>query len=310
MIDVKNLTKMYGTRIAIEDISFTVAKGEILGFLGPNGAGKSTTMKILTGFMPATSGTASVCGFDVFNSPMEIKKVIGYLPENPPVYLEMPVDEYITFVAKLHDVPKNQLKTRVDYAIEKTALGDVRKRIIGNLSKGFRQRVGLAQAVVHDPKVLILDEPTVGLDPVQIVEIRELIKSLAGEHTIVLSTHILPEVTATCQKILIINRGKIVAQDLIANLGTSGNYFMTVKKIENAGIEAISKVAGVEKVSGTGHQISITLSPGCPDNRDIIIETAIKSGLKVLEFGSKSENLEQVFLKYTSQDYRQQGDHL
>ncbi|MEO5971400.1 MAG: ABC transporter ATP-binding protein, partial [Bdellovibrionia bacterium] len=192
MIEVSHLTKLYGPRAAISDLNFKIGKGEIVGFLGPNGAGKSTTMKILTGFMPASEGKANVAGFDVFENAIDVKRNVGFLPENPPVYPEMTVEDYVDFAARLHQVPRASLTKSVDGAIHRTGLGDVKKRLIGNLSKGYRQRVGLAQALVHNPKVLILDEPTVGLDPKQIIEIRELIKSLSGDHTVVLSSHILP----------------------------------------------------------------------------------------------------------------------
>ena len=200
MIEVKHLGKRYGNHIAINDISFSVEKGEILAFLGPNGAGKTTTMRILSGFMPATSGTAIVAGFDIFDKPMEVKRRLGYLPENPPIYPDLTVTEYLNFVGKIKSLSGTSLKTALDAVVEKCNLGAVSKRLIANLSRGYRQRVGLAQALIHNPEVLILDEPTVGLDPKQIIEIRTLIKNLRGEHTIVLCTHILPEATAVCQK--------------------------------------------------------------------------------------------------------------
>ena len=218
MIEVSGLTKIYGQRMAIENLNFKVNKGEIVGFLGPNGAGKSTTMKIITGFIPASFGTAKVAGLDVFQDAIEVKKNIGYLPENPPLYFDMVVEDYLKYVAKLHFISGTKIKSAIDTALEKTGLTHVRWRVIGNLSKGYRQRVGLAQALVHDPKVLILDEPTVGLDPIQIIEIRELVKSLGGAHTVILSSHILPEVTATCERIIVINKGLIVAQDNIETL--------------------------------------------------------------------------------------------
>jgi ABC-2 type transport system ATP-binding protein len=233
MIEVSHLTKAYGPRTAVNDLSFEVKKGEIVGFLGPNGAGKSTTMKILTGFMPATSGQARIAGFDVFENPIDVKRNVGFLPETPPVYPEMTVQDYLEFATELHGVARGKVKAAVSNALEKTSLGSVRGRLIGNLSKGYRQRVGLAQALAHNPQVLILDEATVGLDPKQIIEIRELIKSLGGDHTVILSSHILPEVTATCERIIVINRGKIVAEDTIqgltARLKKGLIYSMTVK---------------------------------------------------------------------------------
>jgi ABC-2 type transport system ATP-binding protein len=218
MIDVENLTKRYGDFTAVEDLSFRVEKGEIVAFLGPNGAGKTTTMRVLTGFLPATSGTVKISGYEIFSDPMNVKKRIGYLPEHPPVYTEMTVEGYLKFVAKIRGVPRKGRSEALDRVLDRCALSDVRGQIIDKLSKGYRQRVGLAQAMIHDPEVLILDEPTIGLDPKQIIEIRELIKSLAGNHTIILSTHILPEVTMICQRVLIIDRGRIVADDTLENL--------------------------------------------------------------------------------------------
>jgi ABC-2 type transport system ATP-binding protein len=213
MIEVRHLTKRYRDLVAIDDVSFDVAKGEILGFLGRNGAGKTTTMRILTGFIPASSGTAKVAGFDVFEQPLEVKRRIGYLPENPPLYLDMTVYGYLKFVAEIKGVPRKQLKSEMERVANLTSVGGVMDRVIINLSKGFRQRVGLAQALLRDPEVLILDEPTVGLDPIQVREFRDLIRSLAGKHTVILSTHILSEITATCQKVLVIRQGKVVAFD-------------------------------------------------------------------------------------------------
>jgi ABC-2 type transport system ATP-binding protein len=218
MIEVSHLSKRYRELKAVDDVSFQVQSGEILGFLGPNGAGKTTTMRILTGVLPPTSGTAKVCGFDVFEQPLEVKKRIGYLPENPPVYVDMTVRAYLRFVASIKGVARKQRDSEIDRVATKTSCTQFIHRVIGNLSKGQKQRVGLAQALLGDPEVLILDEPTVGLDPGQIIEVRQLIKSLAGKHTIVLSTHILPEVTATCQKALIISQGRVVAYDTLEGL--------------------------------------------------------------------------------------------
>lgn len=306
MIQVSHLTKMYGSRMAVQDLSFDVQKGEIVGFLGPNGAGKSTTMKILTGFMPATDGEVKVAGFDVFENPIEVKRRIGYLPETPPVYLEMTVNDYLDFSARLKQVEKKNIKSRVDWAVQKTNLGDVRKRIIGNLSKGYRQRVGLAQAMVHNPEVLILDEPTVGLDPKQIIEIRELIKSLAGEHTIVLSTHILPEVTATCQRIIVINKGKIAAEDtmegLTLRLKKGLLLSMNLKQASDSAVAAIRKVSGVSRVNATGPKLVIEVEPNHGELRDQIVAAAVSSGAGVLEFSSEKVSLEEVFLQLTTEE--------
>ncbi len=218
MIEVRGLTKKYGTFTAVDDISFTVEKGQILGFLGPNGAGKTTTMRILTGYLPPTSGTALVAGYDVQEQSMEVRRRIGYLPESPPLYNDMTVREYVDFCAALKGVPRNKRAEAVSATLEQCGLEDRVNQLIGTLSKGYRQRTGLAQALVHDPEVLILDEPTIGLDPAQIIEIRELIKGLAGNHTVILSTHILPEVSVTCQAVAIIHQGKLCAADSLENL--------------------------------------------------------------------------------------------
>ena len=222
MIKVSELTKRYARTTAVDHISFEVEKGQIVGFLGPNGAGKTTTMRMLTCFLPPTSGAASVAGFDVLEQPMEVKRRIGYLPETPPLYHEMRATEYLQFVGKLKGLSGPDLKQRVDTACERCAITDVRDKLLGKLSKGYRQRVGLAQAILHNPDVLILDEPTAGLDPKQINETRDLIKSLAGDHTIILSTHILPEVEQTCKQVIIISKGKLVATDSVSNLRARG----------------------------------------------------------------------------------------
>ena len=218
MIEVANLCKRYGDLTAIRDVSFSAADGQILGFLGPNGAGKTTTMRIITGFMPATSGTVRVDGFDVFEQSTEVRRRIGYLPENPPLYNDMSVAAYLRFVAKLKGMSRGDVSAAIDHVLETCGLTAVRERLLGHLSKGFRQRVGLAQALIHDPPVLVLDEPTIGLDPRQIIEIRGLIKTLGGKRTIVLSTHILPEVSQVCDKVVIINDGRIVVEDQLTNL--------------------------------------------------------------------------------------------
>ncbi len=220
MIKVEGLVKRYGDFTAIEDISFDIEQGEIVGFLGPNGAGKTTTMRIITGFLPATEGSVTVSGSDIFDNPMDVKRRIGYLPEQPPVYMDMTVKGYLKFVAKIKGVARAERADAIERASLRCGLKDVQGTIIGKLSKGFKQRVGLAQALIHDPDVLILDEPTIGLDPKQIIEIRTLIKSLAGDHTIILSTHILPEVTMICQRVLILAQGRIVADDTMENLTT------------------------------------------------------------------------------------------
>lgn len=222
MIEVQHLTKRYGDLIAVSDISFSVAAGQILGFLGPNGSGKTTTMRIITGFLPATSGTVKVAGFDVFDDSFEVRKRIGYLPESPPLYNDMTVAAYLRFVARIKGMPRAAIPDALDRALSRCGLTQVADRVTGHLSKGYRQRVGLAQAIIHNPDVLVLDEPTIGLDPQQIIEIRTLIKELAGAHTVVLSTHILPEVAQICEKVVIINSGHVVKEDMIADLTRDG----------------------------------------------------------------------------------------
>lgn len=304
MIQVTGLTKQYGPRKAIDDLNFDVKKGEIVGFLGPNGAGKSTTMKIITGFTPASEGTVVVNGHDVFEEPREVKRAIGYLPENPPIYMEMTVSDYLDFAARLNQVAKEDLKKQIDWAVEKTNLGDVRNRIIGNLSKGYKQRVGIAQALVHNPAVLVLDEPTVGLDPKQIIEIRELIKGLAGNHTIILSSHILPEVTATCGRIIVINRGKIVAEDTIDGLTLrlkKGLLLqMTVKTPTPNGLDAIRAIHGVTGVAAIGPKLVIDLAPNQGEIRDQVARAAVENGMGILEFGAEKVSLEEIFLQLTT----------
>jgi ABC-2 type transport system ATP-binding protein len=304
MIQVSHLTKFYGPRAAVNDLNFQVKKGEIVGFLGPNGAGKSTTMKIITGFMPASEGSAKIAGYDVFEHPIEVKKNIGFLPENPPVYPEMQVHDYLHFACQLHQVPREKIRTAIDHALTKTSLGEVRNRLIGNLSKGYRQRVGLAQALVHNPAVLILDEPTVGLDPKQIIEIRELIKGLGGEHTVILSSHILPEVTATCERIIVINKGRIVAEDTIGQLTNRIKkgliYSLVVRNPAQEGVSAIRNISGIQTVTQVGPKLVIEIQSGAQEIRDRIVETAVKQEMGVLEFSSEKVSLEEIFLQLTT----------
>lgn len=307
MIEVKNLTKNYGDRKAISNLNFKIEKGDVVGFLGPNGAGKSTTMKIITGFMAPSSGEAKICGFDVFENPIEVKKRIGYLPETPPLYVDMKVEDYLRFVAQLKQVEPSQVKTLVERALVKTQLLDVRHRLIQNLSKGFKQRVGIAQALVSEPEVLVLDEPTVGLDPKQVAEIRDLIKELRGEHTIILSTHILPEVQATCNKVIIIHQGVIVAEDSIEGLEklNKGTLSLTIKTKKKSSLEstlkAVTGVLGVEKISDLHFKIKL-------QEQDELIEKiaseVIRSGAGLMELVPTRANLEDVFLKLT---YGQDG---
>jgi ABC-2 type transport system ATP-binding protein len=304
MIEVHDLTKDYGPRRAINKLNFTVNKGEVVGFLGPNGAGKSTTMKIITGFMAPSSGHAKIAGFDVFESPLEVKKRIGYLPETPPVYTDMYVRDYLTYVAQLKQVPKEKIKSLVEMALEKTSLGSVQKRLIQNLSKGYRQRVGIAQALVSDPEVLILDEPTVGLDPKQVAEIRDLIKQLRGHHTIILSTHILPEVQATCERVIIIHQGQIVAQDRIENLAAQnqGQSRVNIRLRQEVG-DLHSSLKGIEGILSvnrglSSHDWEVNIR-GTDEVVEAISSRVVKEGLGLLELSPKKADLEDVFLKLT-----------
>lgn len=306
MIEVKNLTKLYGPRAAIHELDFSVEKGEVVGFLGPNGAGKSTTMKILTGFLSATHGSAKLGGHDVFDEPLEVKRLTGYLPENPPVYLDMVVEDYLSYAAKIQGVSSSDISKAVATVVEQCVLGEVRNRIIGNLSKGFRQRIGLAQALVHNPPILILDEPTVGLDPAQIVEIRDLIKGLRGNHTVILSSHILPEVTATCQRIIVINRGKIVAKDTIENLTgqmhAGALYNLMVSKASDQGVEALNSVSGVRKAELQNGCIRLELDSAEPMILENIVETAVHQKMGVHSFFAETKSLEKVFLELTTKE--------
>ncbi|MEW6542105.1 MAG: ABC transporter ATP-binding protein [Nitrospirota bacterium] len=307
MIEAQGITKRYGDLTAIDRVTFTVGKGEVLAFLGPNGAGKTTTMRILTCFMPATEGTARVAGFDCFEQPLEVKRRIGYLPETPPVYQELTVTEHLTFVGRLKGLPAVDLRKGLDRVVERLALGDVRHRLIGNLSRGYRQRVGLAQALIHDPPVLILDEPTVGLDPKQIIEIRELIRSLAGSHTVILSTHILPEATAVCQRVVIISGGRIVAEDtpeqLSARLRRSDKISLTVKAPPPDWTDRLRALPGILAVleSTDGGTALLECELG-RDHREEIARFVVTSGWGLLELKTVSMTLEDVFLRLTQHE--------
>lgn len=311
MIEVDHLTKSYGKNLAVNDISFTVEKGEILGFLGPNGAGKTTTMRILTGYLPATTGSARIAGFDVFEKSMEVRRRIGYLPETPPLYPEMNVHAYLEFVARIKGVPGSEIAKRVERAMEMANLTDRRNELIKRLSRGFKQRVGIAQAIVHNPDVVILDEPTVGLDPKQIIEMRKLIKGLAGEHTIILSTHILPEASQTCDRVVIINRGRIAAVDTPENLTTqlkgSERVHMEVRGEEEALREAFDQVEGVTKVDveaieNSDHLKAIVESESGTDLRGKLAAAVIDKGLELFELKAVSLSLEDIFLQLTTEE--------
>jgi gliding motility-associated transport system ATP-binding protein len=319
MIQVEGLTKRYARQVAVDNISFSVDKGDIVGFLGPNGAGKTTTMRVLTCFMPPTSGRAVVAGFDVFEKPMEVKKRIGYLPEAPPLYPEMETADYLAFVGRLKGIPKADLKRRVDEVAERCAVTDVKQKLIGKLSKGYRQRVGLAQAIIHNPDVLILDEPTSGLDPKQIIETRELIKRLSGEHTIILSTHILSEVEAVCEKVIIINKGSLVATDSVANLThrMSGADAVSLE-VETDGVagqsdvlQRLEQVSGVSKVlfkEATDHRMTFEVEslPGQSARADLA-RAVVHSGWNLLELRAVNYSLEEVFLQLTGPEVEAGG---
>jgi ABC-2 type transport system ATP-binding protein len=311
LIEVQDLTKAYGSVTAVDHVSFTVNKGEILGFLGPNGAGKTTTMRILTGYMPATSGTARIAGFDVFGDSLEVRKHIGYLPENPPVYPDMSVDGYLEFVARIKNVPAERRAERIDDAVRKTNLEDRRGQLIKRLSRGYKQRVGIAQALVHDPDVIILDEPTVGLDPKQIIEVRHLIKSLAGTHTIILSTHILPEVSMTCDRVVIINKGKIAAvdtpQNLTSQLKGGQKIRVEVQAPEKELREALAQVPGATRVQveaiPSGQHLAATIETvQGADIRSQIAAKVVQSGWPLFELRGVSLSLEDIFLELTTDD--------
>lgn len=305
MIEVRELTKRYGDRLAIDGISFSVKQGEILGFLGQNGAGKTTTMKILTCFMSATSGTASVAGFDVFENPLEVKKRIGYMPENPPLYPELLVSEYLSFVAELRGVPKTDRKRKIEAVVERCQLGDVRDRLIANISKGYRQRVGLAQALLHDPEVLVLDEPTVGLDPKQVNEARSLIKSLRSERTIIYSTHILSEVAATCDRIIIIDQGKIVAQEFLESLGSKGATTKTelvVQSLSDQLVKGLKELKGVRNVQATSNGANriVIESDAREDVMASISKTVVNSNSGLIRMTPVQLALEEYYLNLIS----------
>jgi ABC-2 type transport system ATP-binding protein len=312
MIIVKDVTKRYAHAVAVDRISFSVAKGQIVGFLGPNGAGKTTTMRILTCFLTPSSGTASVAGFDVLEQPYEVKKRIGYLPETPPLYPEMETAEYLRFVGKLKGLSGNELEKRIDYVCERCFVADVRNKLLGKLSKGYKQRVGLAQAIIHNPDVLILDEPTAGLDPKQINETRDFIKGLAGDHTIILSTHILPEVEQTCEQVLIINKGKLVATDSVRNLqarardaesllvevaAREGQPDPLLVEQKLAGIPGVSHVQCTDK-KDTGLIFEVQSLKGQLVRGDLA-RAIVGAGWDLSELRPTAKSLEEIFLQLT-----------
>ncbi len=310
MIQVADVTKRYGRKTAVKNISFEVDRGEIVGFLGPNGAGKTTTMRILTGFLPPTSGTVRVGGFDVRKNPIDVKRRIGYLPEQPPLYPEMVVGDYLRFVARIKGIGSKDIARRIDCALDRTASGPVRDILIGKLSKGFRQRVGLAQALIHNPEVLVLDEPTSGLDPKQIIEVRSLIRSLAGEHTIILSTHILPEVSDTCNRVIIINDGRIEASDtpenLRAQLQGANTLLVDIEGPAEQVRDRIADEPGVRQVDREDGRdgravwrIEVGKDPQIPRR---LANAVVTSGWGLYSMQPVGLSLEDIFLKLTSDE--------
>jgi ABC-2 type transport system ATP-binding protein len=310
MITVDHLTKYYGPRAAVRDVSFEVAKGEILGFLGPNGAGKTTTMRMLTGYLPPSSGTAQVAGYDIVKQSLEVRRHLGYLPESVPLYPEMPVAAYLDFMAQIRGVARGARRARVEYAMEAVNLTHVQERLIGKLSKGYRQRVGLAQALVADPDVLILDEPTIGLDPKQIIETRNLIRGLAGNHTVILSTHILPEVSATCQRVIIINNGEIAAVDtpdnLTRRLRGAETLQLEVRGPQDEVARHLRGLPQVLEVAVTGgadgrHSYTVACALGS-DLREQLAAAVVRQGWGLLELRSVGLSLEEIFLQIITEE--------
>lgn len=310
MIEIKNVTKLYGSNLAVDNLSFSIKKGEIVGFLGPNGAGKSTTMKMITGFIPATSGSIEVAGFDVFKSPLEVKRRIGYMPEIVPLYTDMDVSQYLRFMAAIKGVPRSAVEKRLTFTLGRCGLMDVKDKFIGTLSKGYRQRVGLAQALIHDPDILILDEPSVGLDPHQIIEIRNLIKDIGREKTVILSSHILPEVSMTCERIIIIRNGTMVASDttegLTARLQGAQQLFLAVAGPEDAVVTELQRIAGVAGVTAAPAkdglaQITVECATGA-DVRTAVAAQVINKGWGLAELRSINMSLEDIFLELTTNE--------
>jgi ABC-2 type transport system ATP-binding protein len=310
IVEVRNLTKFYGPKKAIDGVTFTLSRGEILGFLGPNAAGKTTTMRIITGYMPPSEGTVVVDGYDVLENSLEVRRRIGYMPETVPLYPELTVRQYLNYVASLKGLSGRQRKTRVDDVMEKCWVSDVADTLIYKLSKGYRQRVGLAQALVSDPPVLVLDEPTVGLDPRQIIETRQLIKGLAGSHSVILSTHILPEVSMTCDRVLIINEGNVVAEDTPQNLerrlrGTD-SVLVEVRGPQEAVVQelrSLPRVLGVHVQEAKDQKVRLVVETELgSDIRELVAEAVVKGGWGLLELRPTSMTLEEIFLKLTTRE--------
>ncbi len=315
MIEIKNLTKFYGNNAAVKNLSFTVEDNDILGFLGPNGAGKSTTMNIITGYLPSTSGEVVIDGMDIAEEPSKVKKMIGYLPEIPPVYMDMKVKEYLKFCAGIKGIKRSQRKAQIESAMEKLKIKDVEGRLIRNLSKGYRQRVGFAQAILGNPKYLILDEPTVGLDPNQVIEVRNLIKSLKKEHTIILSSHILAEVQAVCEKVVIISHGEVRAVDTIKNLeksmGTALILVMKIRGNKEKISDCISAINGVSNIVDTTFEddelYTYKIEVESEDVRKSIMTSLINKDFQIDEVKTEMPNLEEIFVKLTAQAPKKKG---
>ena len=316
MINVKNLTKRYVNINAVDNITFNVEENETVGLLGPNGAGKTTTMRILTCFMPATAGTATVAGFDVFTDSLNVRQQIGYLPENVPLYLDMRVNEYLMFRAKLKNIPRRERRKKIDYCLDLTGIRDVQNQITGTLSKGYKQRVGLADTLIHDPKILILDEPTIGLDPNQIMQIRQVIRGLGEKHTVLLSTHILPEVEMICDRIMIIDKGKIVAMDTPANLmkqlKSSSNVILEIKgdgeriKSSLSGIDSVRSVTWKEKEDANVFYVEGSAED---DIREDIFNCIVKDNYILREMKRQPITLEEVFHQITTKETEEVSDN-
>lgn len=307
MIEARSLSKSYGPRLALDDVSFQVGKGEIVGFLGPNGAGKTTTMRILTGFLPASKGDAVVAGFDVFEDPMEVKRRVGYLPESPPLYPELTVGDYLEFIAELRGFTGNQRLLKAGAVMERVGLRGWERRILGSLSKGYRQRVGLAQALLHDPDVLILDEPTSGLDPGQVVGMRELVKQLAGSHTVILSTHVLAEVESLCPRAMVIARGKLLAQgtldELRARAEGGESYVVEAKGVDGPALGALPEVALVEPLEPADgwSRFRLRTRDGA-DPRPAVARLAAAGGHPVRALEHHAPTLEEAFLSIVGRE--------
>lgn len=316
MIEIQNLTKYYGNIVGVKNLNFNVEKGEILGFLGPNGAGKTTTMNIITGYLPSTEGTVKVCGYDILEEPAEVKKRIGYLPEHPPLYFDMTVTDYLNFVSELKKVDKKSSKAQISDIMELVGITEVRSRLIKNLSKGYKQRVGLAQSLVGKPEVLVLDEPTVGLDPKQIIEIRKLIRALGKEHTIILSSHILTEVSAVCERVVIIHKGEIAAIDtpenLSKNFGKVSKMSVTISGPKSSVTGYIKDIYGVKYVESSVEKEKDVVTYIVESDNDVDVRRPLffamaKAGYPIIELKSMGMTLEEIFLQVVTEDVKEVG---